>query len=141
MKTRLASLHLGAGSWGRAAFIQPICQGDSGLEGGVGVKAAVKEPTEGLISPTRAFSEGFRPTALCLGWKKKAGGDAGRILMFAEWWGAGRGAVGRGQQGAVIMPRGSIPDMGPGPWWGELYPTSGAPPVRGCAPSARRVTL
>ena len=58
MKTRLASLHLGAGSWGRAAFIQPICQGDSGLEGGVGVKAAVKEPTEGLISPTRAFSEG-----------------------------------------------------------------------------------
>lgn len=91
MKTRLASLHLGAGSWGWAAFIQPICQGDSGLEDGVGVQAAAEEPTEGLISPTRAFSEGFRPTALCLGWKKKGGGDAGRILMFAEWWGAGHG--------------------------------------------------
>ena len=52
----------------------------------------------------------------------------------AEWWVAGRGAVGRGQQGAVITPRGSIPDVGPGPWWGELYPTSGAPPVRALPP-------
>ena len=52
----------------------------------------------------------------------------------AEWWRAGRGAVGRGQQGAVITPRGSIPDVGPGPWWGELYPTSGAPPVRALPP-------
>lgn len=113
MKTRLASLHLRAGSWGWAAFIQTICQGNSGLEGGVGAQAAAKEPTEGLASPTRVFSEGFRPTALCLGWKKKAGGDAGRILMFAEWWGDEHGLA----SPFIASVKPIIPGL-PSPTWG-----------------------
>lgn len=53
------------------------------------LKQLIREPTEGLASPTRVVSEGFRATALCLGWKKKAGGDVGRILTSLGGWGLG----------------------------------------------------
>ena len=84
----------------------------------MGVQAAAKEPTEGLISPTRAFSEGFRPAVLCLGWKKKVGGDAGRILMFAEWWGAGHGLASPFiSLSEARHSRPSFTHLGPGSFW------------------------
>lgn len=82
------------------------------------LKQLLSEPTEGLASTTRVFSEGFRATALCLGWKKKGGGDAGRILMFAERLGAGHGLASPFISFSEARhSRPSFTHLGPGSFW------------------------
>lgn len=71
MKTRLASLHLGAASWdGQPLFSLPA-RATQGWRVGWEFQAAAKGTHRGSSSPTRAFSEGFRPAVLCLGWKRQ----------------------------------------------------------------------
>lgn len=112
-------LSLGSCVLGWAALYSAYLPGRlQGLEVGWGVQATAKEPQRGSSLPLGP-SQGLQTAVLCLGWKKEQVRTAGRILMFAEWWGAGHGLASPFIIASVkpVIPGPSFTHLGPGSFW------------------------